>query len=89
MGARSCSRPQRTRTARAIADHLGLFDDVVASDGVRNLKGTEKSRELVRRYGRKGFDYAGDSRADLAVWRDADGIVIVNASRPEVREAVP
>jgi 4-hydroxybenzoate polyprenyltransferase/phosphoserine phosphatase len=75
------------KTARAIADHLGLFDDVVASDGVRNLKGREKSRELVRRYGRKGFDYAGDSQADLAVWRDADGIVIVNASPAVTRKA--
>src|SRR5690349_4708365 len=26
--------------ARKIADHIGLFDDVVASDGVRNLRGS-------------------------------------------------
>jgi 4-hydroxybenzoate polyprenyltransferase/phosphoserine phosphatase len=73
------------RTARAVADHLGLFDEVVASDGVRNLKGEEKAKELVGRYGYKGFDYAGDSRADLAVWRHADGIVVVNAP-PAVAE---
>ena len=75
------------RIARAIADHLGLFDDVIASDGVRNLKGEAKARELVRRYGHKGFDYVGDSRADLAVWREADGIVIVNASQVVTRAA--
>src|SRR5262249_9212096 len=75
------------KTARAIADYLGLFDDIVASDGVRNLKGEEKAKELVRRYGHKGFDYAGDSRADLTVWRDADGIVIVNASKTVAKEA--
>jgi 4-hydroxybenzoate polyprenyltransferase/phosphoserine phosphatase len=75
------------KTARAIADHLGLFDDIVASDGVHNLKGEEKAAELVRRYGHKGFDYAGDGRADLAVWRHADGIVIVNASQAVAREA--
>ena len=75
------------RTARAIADHLGLFDDIIASNGMHNLKGEAKAKELVRRYGHKGFDYAGDSRADLAVWRDADGIVIVNASPAVVREA--
>lgn len=75
------------RSARAIVDHLELFDDIVASDGVRNLKGEEKAKELVRRYGHKGFDYAGDSRADLAVWRDADGIVIVNASPAVARKA--
>jgi 4-hydroxybenzoate polyprenyltransferase/phosphoserine phosphatase len=75
------------RTARAIAEHLGLFDDVVASDGVRNLKGEAKASELVRRYGPKGFDYAGDSRSDLPIWRKADGIVIVNASPVVAREA--
>ena len=75
------------RTARAIADHLGLFDDIIASNGMHNLKGEAKAKELVHRYGHKGFDYAGDSRADLAVWRDADGIVIVNASPAVVREA--
>jgi 4-hydroxybenzoate polyprenyltransferase/phosphoserine phosphatase len=74
-------------TARVIADHLGLFDDIIASDGTRNLKGEAKAKELVRRYGHKGFDYAGDSRADLAVWRDADGTIIVNASPYVVREA--
>jgi len=75
------------RTARAIVEPLDLFDDIVASNGARNLKGEEKAKELVRLYGRKGFDYAGDSRADLAVWRDADGIVIVNASAAVKREA--
>jgi 4-hydroxybenzoate polyprenyltransferase/phosphoserine phosphatase len=75
------------RTARAIADHLGVFDEVIASDGVRNLKGEAKAKELVRRYGHKGFDYAGDSRADLPVWRDADGTIIVNASPAVARRA--
>jgi 4-hydroxybenzoate polyprenyltransferase len=75
------------RIARAIADHLALFDDVIASDGVRNLKGEEKAKELVRLYGSKGFDYAGDSRADFAVWREADGIVIVNASKAVTQKA--
>lgn len=75
------------RTARAIVEPLELFDEIVASNGVRNLKGEEKARELVRLYGHKGFDYAGDSRADLAVWRDADGIVIVNASSAVARKA--
>jgi len=28
--------------ARNIADELGAFDDILASDGARNLKGTEK-----------------------------------------------
>ena len=76
-----------TQTARAIASYLGLFDEIVASDGERNLKGETKAVELVRRYGIKGFDYAGDSRADLAVWRAADEIIIVNAPHGVARGA--
>lgn len=37
--------------AKAIADHLGLFDEVHSSDGVRNLKGRTKADFLVRRFG--------------------------------------
>ncbi len=73
--------------AEAVAKHLDLFDEIIASDGVRNLKGAVKSQELVRRFGSKGFDYVGNDRADLAVWREANGIVIVNASRAVLREA--
>jgi 4-hydroxybenzoate polyprenyltransferase/phosphoserine phosphatase len=75
------------KTARAIADQVGLFDEVVASDGVRNLDGKEKAKELVRRFGHKGFDYAGGDRADLAVWGVADGIIIVNAPGNVARKA--
>src|SRR5687767_408170 len=46
------------RLARRIADHLGTFDEVVASDGRNNLKGSAKCRALVERYGERGFDYA-------------------------------
>jgi 4-hydroxybenzoate polyprenyltransferase len=75
------------KTARAVASHVGFFDDVLASDGERNLKGEEKAKELTRRFGRGGFDYAGDSRADLAVWREANGIILVNASPAVARQA--
>src|ERR1700755_1196229 len=30
------------RVAYAVADHLALFDEVICSDGIRNLKGDEK-----------------------------------------------
>ncbi len=59
------------RAARAIADRLGLFDTVLASDGRENLTGERKRRRLVALYGERGFDYVGDSRKDLAVWRSA------------------
>ena len=33
--------------ARRVADHLGIFDDVIASDGERNLKREAKARALT------------------------------------------
>jgi 4-hydroxybenzoate polyprenyltransferase len=42
---------------------------------------------LVQRFSQEGFDYAGNDRADLAVWREADGILIVNASKAVSNQA--
>ena len=36
---------------------------------------------LIDRYGRNGFDYAGDSRADLHVWSAARSGILVNVDR--------
>jgi 4-hydroxybenzoate polyprenyltransferase/phosphoserine phosphatase len=71
---------------RAVAEYLDLFDAIAGSDGVQNLKGQAKARTLVARFGEKRFAYAGDSLADLAVWKVAGSGVIVNASR-KVRTA--
>jgi 4-hydroxybenzoate polyprenyltransferase/phosphoserine phosphatase len=59
------------RLAQAVADHLGVFDAVFASDGTCNLKGPAKGALLEARFGRGGFDYVGDSEADRPVWRAA------------------
>lgn len=73
--------------AESIAEHLGIFSEVIASNGVVNLEGTKKASELEKRFGRKGFDYAGNSRADLAVWKVARSAIVVNASEALVRQA--
>jgi 4-hydroxybenzoate polyprenyltransferase len=65
--------------AQAVADHLGLFDAVVASDGVHNLRGDAKAAALVSRFGKGGFVYAGNDASDLAVWREAAAAVVVHA----------
>src|SRR5579872_5364081 len=66
--------------ARRVADHIGLFDDVIASNGVDNLRGRAKADALCRRFGEKGFIYAGNDSRDYAVWKHAAGALIVNAS---------
>jgi 4-hydroxybenzoate polyprenyltransferase len=66
--------------AESIANHLGIFDDIISSDGVVNLSGSVKSKELVRRFGEKGFDYVGNSKPDLEVWKFSRNAIVVNAS---------
>lgn len=71
--------------AGQLASRLGFFDQLYASDGELNLKGKTKAEMLVRMYP-AGFIYAGDSKADLAVWPHASGVILVNASK-SVRDA--
>lgn len=71
------------RIARQVADHLKLFDAVLASDGMVNLCGESKRDLLVSRFGEKGFDYAADGgggggRRDLAIWASARKAILVN-----------
>lgn len=75
------------RIAQAVADHLGLFDEVLASDGATNLSGAAKASALVGRFGQGGFAYAGNSAADLPVWRAAGAAVVVDAPPAVIREA--
>jgi 4-hydroxybenzoate polyprenyltransferase len=56
------------RIAGPIADHLALFDGVLASDGTRNLAGRRKADALRREHAESGFDYVGNARDDLPVW---------------------
>ena len=48
------------QTAHAVARHLCIFDEVIASDGQTNLAATRKADRLVQRFGHRGFDYAGN-----------------------------
>lgn len=73
--------------ATRIADRVGVFDDVVASDGVRNLAGGAKAELLVSRYGADGYDYAGNSRTDVEVWRHARRAVVVSSDRDVAGQA--
>ena len=66
--------------AKKIAIYLGIFDEVMASDGKINLAGKYKAQALNLRFGQKGFDYVGNSNADLKVWHLARNAIVVNAS---------
>lgn len=65
------------KIAQRVADYLGFFSEVIASDGVTNLTGVNKANELIHRYGANGFDYVGNHACDIPVWRQARKVYVV------------
>jgi 4-hydroxybenzoate polyprenyltransferase/phosphoserine phosphatase len=66
--------------ARPIAHQTGLFEEVFASDGKRNMTSHNKLAALRDRFDSTGFDYAGNAVADFPIWRAARFATVVNAS---------
>lgn len=66
--------------AEQVSSHLGLFDEVHSSEGSVNLKGAAKAAFLAERFSDSGFEYLGDSAADISVWRQARGAYVVGSS---------
>ena len=75
------------RVAQAVSEHLGVFDDVIASDEYTNLKSNNKRNALQEKYGAQGYDYAGNSRADVEVWAGASQAIVVNANERVLTKA--
>ncbi|MGB0723658.1 MAG: UbiA family prenyltransferase [Gammaproteobacteria bacterium] len=72
--------------ANAVAEHLGLFDQVLATGTGANLKGEAKLAAIRAQVG-EDFVYAGDSAADLPVWRGARGAILVDVSAANAEAA--
>lgn len=73
--------------AQQVAAHLGIFDDVMATEGSVNLKGQAKRDALVARFGEGKFDYIGNDAADIPVWEVARRAHLVNAPAAVEAEA--
>ena len=70
-----------------IVQRLGLFDQVLTSDGTINLSGVNKRKALVERFSDQGFDYIGDAEIDLAVWSAAKSALLVQPSKSLLKKA--
>ncbi len=66
--------------AKQVAAHVGLFDEVLATDDDTNLKAHAKRDALVSRYGERGFDYVGNDWPDVIVWQSAAQAHVVSSS---------
>ncbi|RUL64282.1 UbiA family prenyltransferase [Dyella dinghuensis] len=67
------------KLATLVADHVGGFDAVIASDGEHNLSGANKAKVLVERFGERRFDYVGNAKVDLHVWKSANAAIVVES----------
>jgi 4-hydroxybenzoate polyprenyltransferase/phosphoserine phosphatase len=66
------------RLAEPVAERLGIFKQVLASDGQHNLKGKHKLEAILACCKGSAFDYAGNERVDLAIWAKARRAIVVN-----------
>lgn len=67
--------------AQKVADHLGLFDAVLASDEHTNLKGARKRAAIEKFLHGEPYLYAANSAEDIAVWRGSAGAITVGVPR--------
>jgi len=66
------------KLAEPLAQRVGLFSQVVASDGTRNLKSEEKLSAMRAIANGQPFAYAGNARVDFPVWAAASEAIVVN-----------
>jgi 4-hydroxybenzoate polyprenyltransferase len=85
-GARSAGRrvvlatASHRRYAEAVAAHLGIFDAVLATGPDVNLGGTHKLAAIHADAGGGPFEYVGNERVDLPIWRESAAAVVVGGS---------
>ncbi len=71
------------RYADAVAEHLGFFDAVFATENGINLIGKDKLAAIRADCGDDGFEYLGDSHADIVVWESSHVAGIVGGRKFE------
>lgn len=74
------------KIAQNVSDHFGIFDAVLATESGVNLKGSAKLKSIQEKLG-TDFVYAGDSAADMPIWKSAKAAILVGV-RPGVASAV-
>ena len=72
--------------AKDVAAYLNIFDHVIATDN-NNMKGQRKLAAIHEYTKGEPFSYAGDSKADIPIWQEADSNIFVNAPSSAIKEA--
>lgn len=69
-----------SRQVEAVAQRFGLFDEWHGTTNDTNLGGNSKADFLIDRFGKRGFDYIGDSMVDVPVWAAARCAITIRAT---------
>jgi 4-hydroxybenzoate polyprenyltransferase len=72
----------------AIGDQFGIFKEAIGSRDGLNLRGRNKADYLVERFGKEGFDYAGNDFSDVHIWERSKTAIMVHPAKRLV-EKVP
>jgi 4-hydroxybenzoate polyprenyltransferase len=65
--------------AKSVSEHLNIFDKVIFSSRDHNNRANNKAQKLEELYGLKGYDYIGDSIADLPIFESCRKYYLINA----------
>ncbi|MBH07025.1 MAG: hypothetical protein CMJ20_11965 [Phycisphaeraceae bacterium] len=69
------------KLVKSVADHLGIFDHVIASDGKTNCIKHSKVNAIRRLLDDEPFEYIGNSTQDLPVWEAAQDASAVTSNQ--------
>ncbi len=77
--------------AEKISEHLGVFDEVLATHDDTNLKSKKKLKKIQENVGIE-YVYAGDSKADIPIWEAAKSAILVDVTDSTakiIRQLIP
>ncbi len=69
------------KIVNSIAEHLNLFNEVYSSSSLINVKGSAKVNLLEKIYGKRNFDYIGNSSKDIQIWKISNKAITLNAGK--------
>lgn len=69
-----------------VAEHLQIFDGVLASENNNNLKGLNKLKAIKLHCQGHSFGYAGDSQADVSIWKEAAEIILAGRNQSIIKK---
>ncbi len=75
------------RLVNRVAGQFKLFDSAIGSSASENLKGEKKLQRIRELSGDRSFAYAGNEKADLPIWQQAETAIVVS-DNPGLASAV-